>query len=121
MSHCRDRLVMWAILCALVPMGCAVRPAGESDERDRSRQAGREYEERVEPPPLPAQPTTDDYLRVAFLSNAELQSRYWEWRSAIEQIPQVSSFPNVAIPFSVLFNSENMKAWDRTTLAVETI
>ncbi|MBI1849241.1 MAG: TolC family protein, partial [Planctomycetes bacterium] len=103
---------------ALLPLGCAIRPAGEQSERDRSRELGRAFEEHALPPTLPADPTADDYLRVAFLSNADLQARYWEWRSAIEQIPQDSSFPNVAVPFSVLFNSENMKAWDRTTLGI---
>jgi outer membrane protein, heavy metal efflux system len=105
-------------LIALAPLGCALRPAGEDDERDRSKEMGRAWEEPTPVPPLPAIPAAGDYLRVAFLSNAELQTRYWEWRSAIEQIPQDSSFPNVAIPFSVLFNGENMKTWDRTTLGI---
>ncbi|MFO0982471.1 MAG: TolC family protein [Planctomycetota bacterium] len=70
------------------------------------------------PPPLPATPAPGDYLEHAFLANAELQARYWEWRAAIEQIPQDASFPNVAIPFSVMFDSERMSLWDRTTLGI---
>lgn len=103
---------------ALALAGCAIRPAGEDEERRRAAEAGRAWTEPVEVPPLPAKPGPEDYLRVAFLSNADLQARYWEWRSAIEQIPQDASFPNVAVPFSVMFSRENMKTWDRTTLGI---
>lgn len=97
----------------LVLSGCALRPAGEEAERARAQEVERSYEQT---PLLPDSPTLDDYLRYAFLANADLRARYWEWRSAIEQIPQDSSFPNVAVPFGFMFSAENMKAWDRTTL-----
>ena len=38
--------------------------------------------------PYRENPTTDQLVEYAMLSNAELEQHYWEWRSAIEQIPQ---------------------------------
>jgi outer membrane protein, heavy metal efflux system len=98
--------------------GCAMRPAGEDAERRRAADAGRLFPDTVVIPPLPENPALADYLRVAFLLNADLHARYWEWRAAIERVPQDSSFPNVALPFSVMFNNQNMKLWDRTTVGL---
>jgi outer membrane protein TolC len=98
--------------------GCALRPSGESDERERARQAGTAYEEHSPPPALPEKPSAEDYLAWAFLSNAALEARYWEWRAALERIPQDSSFPNAAVSFGTMFSRETMKSWDRTTLGV---
>ena len=39
-------------------------------------------------PSLPTAPTPDDLVHYALMRNADLEQRYWEWRSAIEQIPQ---------------------------------
>jgi outer membrane protein TolC len=55
---------------------------------------------------------------VAFFANAELRARYWEWRAALERIPQEASPPNPALTFSYLFGGPSMKAWDRTTLGL---
>lgn len=98
--------------------GCALRPAGERDERERAASLGRHYEEPADLAPLDQNAGPDDYLRYAFLKNADLEARYWEWRSALEQIPQDSSWPNAAVSFSYMFSKGNMKAWDRTTLGV---
>ncbi len=107
-----------ASLAILSLAACAIRPAGEDEERSRAAEAGRPFTEPIEAPPLPERPGAEDYLRHAFFSNAELRERYWEWRAAIEQIPQDSSFPNAAVSFGYLFSSEKMKAWDRTTLGI---
>ncbi len=107
---------VFATLLALA--GCALHPAGEKEERERSLRAGASYLERPDPPPLPAVPGPDDYLQQAFLRNSDLEVRYWEWRAAIERIPQDASPPNAAVPFSYLFSAENLKAWDRTTLGI---
>jgi hypothetical protein len=40
------------------------------------------------PTTLPAEPTPDDLVRYASLASPELEQKYWEWKSAIEQIPQ---------------------------------
>src|SRR5258708_31211131 len=71
--------------------GCTVHPPGESEERATAVQMGKPFEKRIEVrqiPPLPANPTSDQLVEHALLSNAELEQHYWEWRSAIEQIPQ---------------------------------
>ncbi len=104
-------VLLWGALS-----GCALRPAGEGEEREKAASQGRHYEEPVELPELGEKAGIDDYLQHAFLKNADLEARYWEWRSALEQIPQDSSWPNPALSFSYMFSKGNMKAWDRTTL-----
>ncbi len=105
-------------LSALAFSGCAFHPAGEKEEREKLENIGRPYAERAEPPALPEAPGPEDYLRHAFLNNADLEARYWDWRAAVEQIPQDASLPNAAVPFSYMFSGGNMKAWDRATLGV---
>ncbi len=83
------RLVTIATLAGMV--GCTVHPSGEREERDAAVQAGKPFEKRFELrklPSLPENPTPDQLVEYALLSNAELEQRYWEWRGAIEQIPQ---------------------------------
>jgi outer membrane protein TolC len=112
------KTLSFAILAAALAGGCALRPSGEDDERESARQAGVPYEEKPAPPAISEKSGPEDYLAHAFLANAALEERYWEWRAALERIPQDSSFPNVAVSFSYMFSSESMKAWDRTTLGV---
>lgn len=83
------RLTLVASLIGLA--GCTVHPPGEREERDAAMQAGKPFEKRIEArqiPPLAENPTPDQIVEYALLSNAELEQHYWEWRSAIEQIPQ---------------------------------
>jgi cobalt-zinc-cadmium efflux system outer membrane protein len=71
--------------------GCTVHPPGEHEERAAALQAGKPFEQRIEVrqvPALPEKPTPDQLVEYAQLRNAELEQHYWEWRSAIEQIPQ---------------------------------
>jgi cobalt-zinc-cadmium efflux system outer membrane protein len=71
--------------------GCTVHPPGEREERATAVQMGKPFEKRIEVrqiPPFPANPTSGQLVEYALLSNAELEQHYWEWRSAIEQIPQ---------------------------------
>ncbi|MEW6744721.1 MAG: TolC family protein [Planctomycetota bacterium] len=118
--ECRARRpFLWALAFLSANLsGCALRPPGERDERQRLKEAGRAFEESVEVPPLPEKPEPSDYLRHAFLTNANLRARYYEWRAAVEQIPQDASFPNLALSFSFMFTKENMSRWDRTTLGL---
>lgn len=111
---CRSRF--FSLLLATLGASCAIHPPGEREERERALEAGRAFEEEAEPPPLPEEPAPEDYLRRAFFASAMLRQRYWEWRAALERIPQEASPPNVALTFSYLFNDDNLKAWDRTTL-----
>jgi outer membrane protein TolC len=106
------------LLSLLLLSACAIHPAGEQDEIDRADAVARTYEPIAAPPPLPEQPTADDWLRAAFFANADLHARYFEWRAALERIPQVASPPKAALSFNYLFSDENLKAWDRTTLGV---
>ena len=105
-------------LVVLLIAACVAHPEGERDERARALEAGREFDAHLDPPPLPENPRLEDYLRVAFLANAELRTRYWEWRAALERIPQEGSPPNAALSFAYLFSDENLSAWDRTTLGL---
>jgi len=82
-------LALAAFLSGLV--SCTAHPPGEREERDAALRAGQPFAKRMEDrqmPPLPANPTPDQLVEYALINNAELEQRYWEWRSAIEQIPQ---------------------------------
>lgn len=109
---------LFALFLALALTACAIHPAGEKEERDRAAELGKAFEDSEQPPPLPDEPKIEDYLRTAFYANADLRARYWEWRAALERIPQEASPPNPALTFSYLFNSDNVKSWDRTTLGI---
>jgi outer membrane protein TolC len=100
--------------------GCTVHPPGEQEERHAALQAGKPFETPVSErnaPPLPENATPDDLVRYALLTNADLEQRYWDWRSAIEQIPQDGTQPtNLAISAGTTLNKGNLSR-DRTTLA----
>ncbi len=86
------RRMLLALLLTLT--GCTVHPNGECEERSAALQAGKPFEARAESrqiTPLPDHPTPDQLVEYALLNNAELEQHYWEWRSAIEQIPQDGS------------------------------
>lgn len=70
--------------------GCTIHPAGEAAQRREAASAGKPFQRRFEDRvllPLPDNPTADDLVRHAILANAELEQKYWEWVSAIEQVP----------------------------------
>jgi cobalt-zinc-cadmium efflux system outer membrane protein len=100
---------------------CTVHPPGEQEERDAAMQAGKPFERRTEvrqEPPLPENPTPDQLVEYALLNNAELAQHYWEWRSAIEQIPQdgtQSSTLNVAAGTSI---TNGRASWGSSTVAL---
>jgi cobalt-zinc-cadmium efflux system outer membrane protein len=110
-----------APLCLLLA-GCAVHPRGEKEERARAEARGEAYvkvfHER-DLPPLAEDPSWEEVLRRAFLSHAELESRYWEWRAALEEIPQEGSPRTTgALFFDHLLEGGSATFWDRTGLAV---
>lgn len=110
------RALLLSLLLVHCGAACAIHPRGEREERARALEAGRAFEEDAQPAPLPEEPAPEDYLRRAFFASATLRQRYWEWRAALEKIPQEASPPNAALTFSTLFSDDNLKAWDRTTL-----
>jgi cobalt-zinc-cadmium efflux system outer membrane protein len=101
--------------------GCTVHPTGEREERDAALQSGKPFEKRIEVrqiPPLPDNPTPDQLVEYALLNNAELEQHYWEWRSAIEQIPQdgtQSTTLNVAAGTSI---TNGQASWGSSTVAL---
>ena len=116
------RLVPVAL--ALFLGGCVLAPKAAAPEHERVNEAGRPYEVAAEKRELPdvASPANwPDVLQRALLANGDLEAAYFEWKAGMAQIPQVASWPNsnLAPSFSYLFNGENMKAWDRTTLGLQ--
>lgn len=85
----------WASILLMVAIaGCTIHPPGERQERDAATQAGKPFEKPIESrrlPQLPANASLDQMVSYALLANADLEERYWEWQSAIEQIPQDAS------------------------------
>jgi len=117
-----SRLIVFASLAA---SGCVLAPHGTRDERARLADAGAELvapRDEAALPPLPDDADWRDLLQRAFLVNGDLHAAYWEWAAAVSRIDIAAAYPNtrVAISFSYLFSSENMKAWDRTTLVAGT-
>ena len=106
------------LLLALASPACAVHIPGEREERERALSELAALEPETPPPELPPEPTLHDYLRTAFHADAALRRAYWEWRAALERIPQEASPPNVALSFDYLFSDEHMSSWDRTTLGL---
>ena len=102
----------------LVFAGCTVHPAGESDERSLAKQEGSPYAQPFEqrtPATLPSSPSADDMVRVAILNNADLEQKYWDWRSAIEQIPQDGTeSTNLSLSLSTMIDRGSTRL-DQTT------
>jgi cobalt-zinc-cadmium efflux system outer membrane protein len=113
------RLVMLVLLAGLP--SCVVHPPGEREERAAALQLGKPFEKRIEVrqiQALPENPTSDQLVDYALLSNAELEQQYWEWRSAIEQIPQdgtQTSTLNVAAGTSI---THGRTSWGSSTLSL---
>jgi outer membrane protein TolC len=109
--------VVLAIVSGLT--GCTVHPPGEHEERDAALKAGKPFEKPVEArqlSPLPDNPTPDQLVQYALLSNADLEQHYWQWRAAIEQIPIDGTQPtSLAISFGTTAHDGSL-ALDRTTL-----
>ena len=108
------RIVMSSFGILLTVAGCTIHPAGERSERDAANQAGKSFDLH---PSLGQNPTADDLVQYALLTNPNLQQQYWEWRSAIEQIPQDGTQPtNLAISAGTTLNHGEFSR-DRTNLS----
>src|SRR5665213_3141550 len=74
---------------ALLLGGCTVHPQGEAEERHAAMVAGKPFERPVAArAQLPIRATPDDLVENALLNSGELEQKYWDWRAALEQIPQ---------------------------------
>jgi cobalt-zinc-cadmium efflux system outer membrane protein len=105
------------LIASLVTLlaGCTVHPNGEREERQVALAAGKQFEN---PPSLQlcSRPTPDDLVHYALISNADLQQQYWQWRSAIEQVPiDGTQATNLAISLATTVNNGAF-ALDRTTV-----
>src|SRR5689334_21305026 len=124
MTECPTRsAVRFGLALGLVAIlsGCTAHPPGEAAERRSAAEAGRPFERRVEErevPPLPENPSPEDLVNHALLVNPELEQRYWEWRSAIEQIPQDGTQPtNLVLSTNIGF-TRGSSALDKTILSI---
>ena len=117
----RRRRYHFAIISALMLAGCTVHPPGEQQERQSALRAGAPFTKPIEQrqvPPLPANPAPDDLVRRALLASPELEQRYWEWRSAIEQIPQDGTqAANLSLSGATSITRGRM-SFDTTTLSL---
>ena len=113
-----------AALCAIAALigfsGCTVHPPGELAERRAATDAGKTLILSSPDQGLPTlsdNPTPAELVHYALLSSAELEQRYWEWRSAIEQIPQDGTqATNLSISLSSMI-SKGTLSWDRTIIS----
>jgi len=106
-----------SILISMIMLsGCALHPPGELEERARAQSVLQDRLDKQASVELPEKSSAEDYLRYAFYHNATLEALYWQWRAAIEEIPQAASPPNPVLSFDYMFSAANMKAWDRTTI-----
>ncbi len=83
------------VLAALISLaGCTVHPPGESQLRHQAQVAGKPFAQpyaQRHPSPLPLNATPRQLVRYALRNNPQVQESYWQWRAAIENIPQVGT------------------------------
>lgn len=116
------RIMRWGIVAlAAVMAGCTVHPPGEADERAAASRMGKPFEKRFEVrkiPPLAENPTPDQVVEYALLTNADLEQRFWIWRAALEQIPQdgtQTTTLNIAAGTSL---TRGRASWGSSTVAL---
>src|SRR6185369_676971 len=89
--------------------GCTVHPSGEHEERAISQEAGKSYRRPIELrelPPLSDAPVPEELVTYALLLNAEVEVAYWQWRSALEQVPQEGTQKtNLMLTYSTLISN----------------
>ncbi len=84
-------LCVSAVSVILLLGGCTVHPPGEREERKAALAAGKPFEKPTasrEQSPLPEHPTIEDLVAYAMHANGDLETHYWQWRAALEQVPQ---------------------------------
>jgi len=105
---------------ALILSACTVHPPGEAQERAAALKAGRPYSHPLEGRDLPTltpDSSPEQLAAYAQLSSPDLEQKYWQWRSALEQVPQdATQKSGLMISLSSMINNGKL-AWDTTTLA----
>ena len=115
------KLLLTAALLLVVVSGCTVHPDGERQERQAAEVQGVPYHEPADQrtlPVLPDDPTPDELVRYALLASPELEQHYWEWRSAIEQVPQDGTEPTNLVVYAGVPVTRGSTAFNRTTVTV---
>src|SRR4051794_30283537 len=113
---------LFVIPLAAILTGCVLAPEEAKDGQKRLNAAAGQYTTPVEKrtlPELPADPTWRDVLQRAFYANGDLEAAYHEWAMAVARIQIQGSYPTapVSLSFQYMFSGEQMKSWDRTTVA----
>src|SRR6516162_1396726 len=109
-------------LAMLLLSGCVLAPEGTAEEHAKLDSNSPLFEPPIEArdlPPLLAPARWRDVLSRAFLTNGELESAYFEWKAALARIDRAATWPNsnVTVSFTYMFQPENIKAWNRTTIS----
>ncbi len=102
--------LVYAFLTAFffISMGCATRTQTFQDNFNESEpiklsSTGQESpEKQIEGGQLPIldeNSTLDDYLKYAYLNNAGLKAAFYEWKSKMQRIPQVTSLPDPKLTY----------------------
>ncbi len=118
---CSQGLVVLSVAMLLLT-GCVLAPEGTLEEQEKLKRQSTAFEPPVDLRQLPPVPTPAHWrnvLRRAFFANGELESAYFEWKSALARIDRAATWPNsnVTIGFDYMFSPENIKAWNRTTIS----
>jgi outer membrane protein, heavy metal efflux system len=111
------KLVIVTGVLLLVASGCTIHPDGEKQERQIAGREGKPFIKQVKLT-LPSNPTADELVKYALLSSPELEQRYWEWRSAIEQIPQDGTQQTNLVLSAGAPITHGSTAFNRTTVTV---
>jgi outer membrane protein TolC len=111
-------LLCGVILPLVAIAGCTIHPDGEKHERDLATAEGKPYVHSGEIQALPANPTPDDLVRYADLASPDLEQKYWEWKSAIEQIPQDGTQATNLVLYGNVPVTRGSTAFNRTVVTV---
>ncbi len=87
-----------AVIALIAAAGCTFSPHGETAIRRQADTAGRPFAlppPRRHPQPLPAVPTPRQLVSRALVESPDVEAAYWQWRAAIEEIPQQGTEPTV--------------------------
>lgn len=92
--HAATSFVRYAVPTLAVSVlfaGCTFLPPGETALRQQADRMGRPFAEapqRRHPAPLPAMPTPQQLVARALRASPDVEAAYWQWRAAIEEVPQ---------------------------------
>jgi hypothetical protein len=86
---CAAAIAALAVTLAMSGSGCVLAPKGMEGERAALRAAGQPFESAIDArrlPELSSDPDWREVLRLAFLSNGDLEAAYFEWKAALERV-----------------------------------